>query len=286
MATSTDISLLEYSLREKNIFDSLNHLLDLKSRIYKLNNDFIKLRDIIELIDNECKSNYNEKVNKIIDTLISKNISKTTSYPIGLINLIDRSSDLIRIKNFPLVIKIFEDWKIENGFIQENILEVLNFVINIDKSKLSEEALELIDTGKVSYKGKIFISYSFKASSKLIINIIVPLLEKLNYRVYYAPRDFPASESPGKNAKNLIKKSGLLIAFIPKDINLAGNVIHEIGLAGDKKVAIFAETESFVPSNIKTTGTYTTFSNRKIPKLMLDIIDVIIKEGFGNSNLG
>lgn len=111
----------------------------------------------------------------------------------------------------------------------------------------------------------------------LISNLVSPFLEELGFQTVYASRDFPPNKAPGQNAEEFIKKCGTLIAFLTQDQGVypSANVIHEIGVASDKNVILFAEKGTLVPSNLSTAATYYTFDRQNTGDVLLKIIHTL-----------
>lgn len=111
----------------------------------------------------------------------------------------------------------------------------------------------------------------------LISSLVGPFLEELGFQTVYASRDFPPNKAPGQNAEEFIKKCGTLIAYLTQDQGVypSANVIHEIGVASDKVVIIFAEKGTLVPANLSTSATYYTFERQNTGDMLLKLIHTL-----------
>lgn len=222
------------------------------------------VRKHFEFIDEISGSNELQKIDRLRNTL--------TSEAMGTLDLAMRHATR---KEYDLASELIIEFKNQLGEHANYVFELLKLKDAFDVSKLPLDHVEFFETGKMTFIGKIFLSYSMKPENEELIEYLVaPFLEELGFQTIYAKRDFPPTRTPGQSAEDFIKKCGTLIAFLTKDQDSypSANVIHEIGVASDKVVIMFAEFGAQVPTNLTTSGTYFTFERQHLGEMLLKLL--------------
>jgi hypothetical protein len=262
--TGTYFRRLEQEIYKKDTFALVGEVLSTKTRVEETLSELQSIRNHCEYIDRTSGSTYVIAIDKLRNTLRNKTMNS--------LNLLSKNA--LR-KDFHSCKILLEEAISDLSAFTETVLDLVNLKECFDLRSLPADYIELFETGEIKYVGKVFLSYCMRDENEVLINgLISPFLEELGFQTVYASRDFPPNKAPGQNAEEFIKKCGTLIAFLTKDQELrpSANVIHEIGVASDKVVILFAEKGAVVPSNLTTSITYYNFDRQNTGDVLLKII--------------
>jgi oligopeptide transport system substrate-binding protein len=94
----------------------------------------------------------------------------------------------------------------------------------------------------------VFLSYSSK--DKVIADTIVAMLEQLNIRCWYAPRDIKPGDDWGKSITEAIKKSKVFLIVFSGNANKSQRVLDEVNFAITQEITILPfRVENLEPSD-------------------------------------
>lgn len=263
--TGTLIYNTLHSLKTHDAFHAVGNILSCKRIVGEILDSIESIRKHCKIIDGISGSNHLQAVDRLRDILHNRTR-----------NTFDLAMKHTTRKEYDSSIKLIEEISNEISKQTDDVLKLIDLKESFDRRKLPLDYLEFFETGEISFIRRIFLSYSMKEENeRLIKDLIAPFLEELGFQTVYAGRDFLPTKTPGQSAEEFVKKSGTLIAFLTKDQDSypSANVIHEIGVASDKVVIMFAETGTHVPSNLKTSGTYYTFERQHLEKMLLKLLN-------------
>ena len=262
--TGTLLSNTLYDLEHSDGFGSVGNILACKRNVEETLDLLNSIRKHCELIDEFSGSNRLQTIDRLRKSFRDETLS-----------MLDLAMKHTIRKEFDSAVKLVRKIRTQLSKYTDDILELISLKESFDVSKLPLDYVEFFETGEMKFIGRIFLSYSIKPENEeLIDGLAAPFLEELGFQTVYAKRDFPPIKTPGQSAEELIKKCGTLIAFLTKDQDSypSANVIHEIGIASDKVVIMFAEKGARVPTNLTTSGTYYTFERQHLEKMLLRLL--------------
>lgn len=262
--TGTMICRIQQSIDGKNAFETIGNIIYTKNRVESILSLIESIRKHCEFIDAVSGSTHVVAIDKFRNTLRNKTLNT--------IDLLMRNS--LR-KDFDSCSKLLEEISQDLSPHADTVMELISLKATFDLRSLPIDYLEFFETGEMRFIGRIFLSYCMKDENEILIGSLVsPFLEELGFQTVYASRDFPPNKTPGQNAEELIKKCGTLIAYLTRDQGVypSANVIHEIGVASDKVVILFAEKGALVPPNLSTSATYYAFERQNTGDMLLKLV--------------
>ena len=257
--------------------ESMAALVEFRAKILELATRIQGLREPFFILDTEMGTDGVKKIDAIVRSLKSNEIEEG-SIPIGYVPVIDLSISHVKSGRLSEAANLLDSWRIRNSVVSDEMFELYMIPEKIKEKQPRNSIVEILDTGKVVYVNRVFVSYALTSENqKLVKEMVVPFLRELGYDVTFAPDYFKPNLTPGQNAKELIDRSGILIALLTKEKGElpSQNVIHEIGLASGRPTLILCEASVQVPSNISTSLTYMTFSKGDEGRLLLSILSAL-----------
>ena len=261
--TGTLVSLVDNKIREGNVFEALGNALRIKTSIEGMLAAIESVKKHCEIIDDALGSDYYQRVDSLRNILRNKALSTVDL----LIKNIPR-------KSFDVCSTLIKELAQDLATCAEDTIELVDLKEKLDRQKLPIEYLEFFEKGEMRFVGRILSYCMREENEKLISTLVSPFLEDLGFQPIYAGKDFPPNRPPGQNVEEFIRKCGTLIAYLTKDQDIypSPNVIHEIGVASDKALIIFAEKGTNVPSNLTTLGTYYSFERQNSGDMLLKLL--------------
>jgi hypothetical protein len=262
--TGTLVCRIQQTIDAKNAFETAGTIIMTKNNAESILSSIESIRKHCEFIDAVSGSMYVVSIDKFRNTLRNKTL-----------NTIDLLMKNALRKDFDSCTKLLAEISHDLSPHTDTVLELISLKATFDLRTLPLDCLEFFETGEMRFIGRIFLSYCMKDENEILISSLVsPFLEELGFQTVYASRDFSPNKTPGQNAEELIKKCGTLIAYLTQDQGVypSANVIHEIGVASDKVVILFAEKGAIVPPNLSTSATYYTFERQNTGEMLLKLI--------------
>lgn len=252
-------------------------LVELRVRILELVRRVRSLREPFYVLDTEMGTKGVEKIDTIVRFLKSNEIGED-SLPIAYVPIIDLAISHVKSGRLSEAVKLINNWRIKSPLISDMMFELYMIPEKIREKQPRNSIVEILDTGIVRYVNRVFVSYALTSENqKLVKETLVPLLQEFGFDVTFAPDFFRPDLTPAQNAKELISRSGILIALLTKEKGKlpSQNVIHEIGLAVGRPTVALCEIGVEVPSNITTSLTYKTFSKEEIGRLIFSTVSAL-----------
>ncbi len=262
--TGTLVCRIQQTINDKNAFETTGMIITTKNNVESILSSIESIRKHCEVIDTVSGSMHVVAIDKFRNTLRNKTL-----------NTIDLLMKNALRKDFDSCTKLLAEISRDLSPHTDTVLELISLKATFDLRSLPLDYLEFFETGEMRFIGRIFLSYCMKDKNETLISSLVsPFLEELGFQTFYASRDFSPNKTPRQNAEELIKKCGTLIAYLTQDqgVHPSANVIHEIGVASDKIVILFAEKGAIIPANLSTSATYCTFERQNTGEMLLKLI--------------